>query len=96
MVREQVFRNKGGSDQGHMGKGMSVMMGNGGKGQVRSVSQLGMFGLHEVTGSRAYDFGVGTGSDRANVGHGGMTSVGASADVGHGGMTSVGAGLGKA
>ena len=89
MVRERVFVGKGGSADDHVGKGMSV-----GKGKVRSVNQLGMLGLHE--GARAQNFDVGTGSGRANVGFGGMTSVGASADVGFGGMTSVGAGLGRA
>ena len=58
MVREQVFRNKGGSDQGHMGKGMSVVMGDGGKGQVRSVNPLGMFGLYEGTGSGMFRLGA--------------------------------------
>lgn len=61
MVREQMFVGKGGSDHDQVGKGMSA-----GKGKVRSVNKLGMFGLHE--GTRAQDFGVGTGSGRADVG----------------------------
>ena len=48
-----------------MGKGMSVAEGNGGKG-VRAVNELGMFGL---------------GSGRADVGFGGMASVGTGADI---------------
>ena len=55
-----------------MGKGMSVVMGNGGKRQVRSVNQLGMFDLNVGTGSGVFDLCAGTGSGRADVGHSGM------------------------
>ena len=72
MVREQAFGGKGGSDQGHMGKGMSVVMGNGGKGQIRSVNKFGMFGLNVGSGSGVFGLSAGMGSGRADVGHSGM------------------------
>ena len=71
MVREQISRQ---SHVNHTGKGMSIVAGNGGKG-VQAVSQLGMFGLYEGTGSREHDVGIG-----------GITVAGTGADVGVGGM----------
>ena len=55
IVREQIFRQ---SHVSHMGKGMSVVAGNGGQG-VQAVNQLGMFGLYERTGSREHGVGIG-------------------------------------
>ena len=91
IVREQISRQ---SHVSHMGKGMSVVVGNGGKG-VQAVNKLSMFGLYEGTGSREHGVGiggitvVGTGAD---AGVGGM----AHKFVGVGGMASVGTGSGRA
>ena len=51
-----------------------------GKGKVRLVNQLGMFGLHE--GTRSQYFCVGTGSGRADVGQSGIVGTVDNAYVG--------------